>query len=131
MSIIYVMDKTYIVLIVDDEPDVVQLIKETLTLEKGVYNSFSADNGQLGYIKAKEIMPDIIILDVNMPRWDGYQTYLKLKSTMGTAHIPVIFLTASNKREDIDKALKLGIKHYLIKPFDPKDLLTKLKSILK
>ena len=118
-------------LIIDDDADIVELIKETLsTVENTKFNVNVSDNGQMGYVKAKELKPDLIILDVVMPRWNGFQTFEKLKSFDDTAKIPVIFLTAAHEKADIDKAVQLGVKHYLTKPFKPESLLKKVKEIL-
>jgi DNA-binding response OmpR family regulator len=118
-------------LVIDDDPDIVELIKETLASVEGIKFAVNvSDNGQMGYVKAKELKPDLIILDVVMPRWNGFQTYEKLKSFDDTSKIPVIFLTAAHEKADIEKAVKLGVKHYLTKPFQPENLVKKVKEVL-
>ncbi len=119
-------------LVIDDDQDIIELIKETLSTVEGAKFLINAcDNGQMGYVKAKELRPDLIILDVVMPRWNGFQTYEKLKSIDETAAIPVIFLTAAHKKEDIEQAVKLGVKNYLTKPFDPAALVKKIREVMK
>jgi CheY-like chemotaxis protein len=121
----------YKVLVVDDDDSLIELVRETLSSIKSAKILITAtDNGQSGYVKAKELKPDLILLDVYMPRWDGFQVYAMLKDHDETRNIPVVFLTASHDKSDIEKALKMGVRHYLAKPFDPEALLKKVKEIL-
>ena len=123
--------QVYKILIVDDNPDVVELIKESLDLIDTVRFEFIVcDNGQLGYIRAKEHLPNLIFLDVKMPRWDGYQAYENLMANDATSGIPVVFITALHEKDDILKAKTLKIKHYIVKPFDIETIIKKTKEIL-
>lgn len=120
------------VLIVDDDPDVLETVKETLhTVQEALFSLTVCDNGHAAYIKAKELKPDLIIMDVRMPRWDGFQAYERLKECEETASIPVLFLTAAAGREDIERARRLQVKHYIAKPFDPDTLVRKIRDILR
>jgi CheY-like chemotaxis protein len=124
--------KRFNIFIVDDDPDVVETVKETIhTIQEAIFSITVCDNGHTAYIKAKELFPDLILMDVTMPRWDGFQAYEKLQDNESTAKIPVLFLTAANRKEDLQRAVKLKIKHYLAKPFDTETLVKKIREILQ
>ncbi len=124
--------KTFHILAVDDDSDIIELIKEVVfEIKSARIQITTCDNGQLGYIKAKELLPDLILLDIRMPRWDGYQVFEHLKTNDETSKIPVLFITASINKADIEKARHMGIKHYLGKPFDVNTLSEKIKEILQ
>ena len=105
------------VLIVDDEH--VNLNILTHILEKD-YTIHTASDGAGAVEKAKELLPDLILLDIVMPGTDGYETLLKLKNIEETKDIPVIFITGLNQPEEEEKGLTLGAADYILKPFSAK-----------
>ncbi len=115
------------VLIIDDQKEIRELI--TRTLRDSEFQVIEAENGRDGIIAARDQKPHIILLDVMMPKFDGYMTCSILKRNPSTKDIPVIFLTARKTKEDIQKALKAGGADYVMKPFDPSDLMTRLRRV--
>ncbi len=109
------------ILIADDDPVILRLIQVNLELEG--YEVITANNGQEAVDTATAEMPDLVILDIMMPRLDGYQACQQLKGSDATKDIPVIFLSAKAQQGDIDKGESYGVAAYLTKPFDPTELL--------
>lgn len=116
-----------IILIVEDNEDVREFIKDTLGSE---YKFFEAENGEVGLRNANDLIPDLIISDIMMPKMDGYEMTLKLKSDQKTSHIPIILLTARSGQENKIEGLKTGADDYLIKPFDARELHIKIKNLI-
>jgi len=119
------------VMIVDDEPDVVQLLSNRLTLEG--FNTLIAHNGSLALemLKDEQVRPKVILLDVIMPDPSGWDVIVALKSNPTTAAIPVILFSARGAEEDIKRGYELGARDYIVKPFEIKDLLIEIKSIVQ
>ena len=109
------------VLICDDDPVILRLLEVNLELEG--YQVLSAHNGQEALEIAKNELPDLIVMDIMMPRLNGYEAAEVLKSNADTASIPVVFLSAKAQQSDIDRGKAYGVEEYLTKPFDPGDLL--------
>lgn len=103
------------ILIAEDDPNIRTLMEEALNK---TYEIISVDNGFSAYTKAKEEAVGLIILDLFLPRMDGLTVCRKLKSEEQTNNIPILIVSAYNKKELIVALLKLGIKHFLAKPFD-------------
>jgi CheY-like chemotaxis protein len=116
------------VLVCDDDPVILRLVQVNLELE-GI-EVLLADNGERAIEVATAEHPDLIVLDIMMPRLDGYETCARLKAADGTKDIPVVFLSAKAQQTDIDKGLAYGVSEYLTKPFDPDDLVESVKSLL-
>lgn len=116
------------ILVVEDNPDVRKYIVEKL---KGNYNVSEAENGLTGFEVACRDIPDLVISDVMMPEMDGFTFCQALKTDNRTSHIPVILLTA--RAEDADKitGLETGADDYLIKPFNTKELLVRIKNLIE
>lgn len=114
------------ILIVDDEPNI--LLSLEFLFKKEGYKVFIARDGEeaLGIIEEK--VPALIILDIMMPKVDGYEVCKHVKSAY--PDMKVIFLTAKSKQQDVQKGLNLGADMYLTKPFSTKDLVTKVKTLL-
>ena len=91
---------------------------------------FEAENGEQGIALAREVMPNIILLDYNMPVMDGYHALIEFKSDPALKEIPVIMLTTETVKETVIKLVKLGLKDYIAKPFTREVLLNKLDPIL-
>jgi DNA-binding response OmpR family regulator len=116
------------ILIADDDNSLRFLISETLLLDSGKYIIYEASDGMDAYNKIINITPDIVILDVMMPKLNGYQILEKLKET--TIDIPkIVMLTAKVQQEDIKKGLDLGATKYIFKPFSPMELLNIINEI--
>lgn len=108
------------ILICDDDPVILRLVQVNLELEG--YDVLLAHHGEEAYEVATAELPDLIILDIMMPRWDGYRTCQELKANEKTHSIPVVFLSAKAQASDIQKGKDIGVDEYLTKPFDPSDL---------
>ena len=120
-------DKKPCLLIAEDNEDVRAFIKDIC---KADYVIIEADNGADALDFATELMPDIIITDVMMPKMDGYELCRRLKSDDKTNHIPIVMLTARADNSDKIEGLSLGADDYLIKPFGTLELLTRLKNLI-
>lgn len=116
------------ILICDDDPTILRLLQVNLELEG--YDVLLANHGEEAYEVATREIPDLIILDIMMPRMDGYQTCEKLKATEATKAIPVIFLSAKAQQSDIDVGKSFGVSDYLTKPFDPETLVQVVERLL-
>jgi CheY-like chemotaxis protein len=109
------------ILICDDDPVILRLLQVNLELEG--YEVLSAHHGEEAVRIAAEEHPDCVILDIMMPRMDGYQAVKEIKSNDDTRDIPVVFLSAKAQQADIEKGRAYGVTDYLTKPFDPTELL--------
>src|SRR5918912_3075390 len=109
------------VLVCDDDPVILRLLQVNLELEG--YRVLLAEDGEKAVEVAAAEHPDLVILDVMMPRMDGYEACRRLKAGELTRDIPVIFLSARAEKADIDKGRQQGASDYLTKPFDAGDLL--------
>lgn len=114
------------VLIVEDNDDLRDYIASCISSE---FEIITASDGEEGLARAQEFIPDIIILDIMMPKMDGIEMLRKLRSTSATSHIPVIMLTARSSSEARINSFEAGADAYLSKPFDPNELRVRLKQI--
>ena len=117
-----------IILVVEDNADVRAYIKDYLV---SGFQVAEARDGAEGIEKALEIIPDLIISDVMMPKKDGYEVCRTLKLDEKTSHIPTILLTAKAASENKIEGLEIGADDYLIKPFEPKELLARVKNLIE
>ena len=117
-----------ILLIIEDNQDVSTYINRLL---QDRYQVHVAQDGEEGVSKAVELIPDIIISDVMMPKKDGYQVTTQLKENYKTSHIPIILLTAKSHQIDVNQGLSAGADDYLSKPVNQKELLLRLANIDK
>ncbi|OQX82697.1 MAG: hypothetical protein B6D53_03970 [Candidatus Omnitrophica bacterium 4484_49] len=117
------------ILIVDDEPELVKAIE--VRLRASGYHVEVAYDGEEGVKKAREFNPDLIILDIVMPRLNGYEVCKILKSNADTRNIPILILTASQQREMEKKCLALGANIALMKPFETEELLLLVNQLLE
>ena len=123
-----VMDKKRI-LIVDDEEDIVNVLR--FRLEANNYAVLSASEGQEGLNKARAEKPDLIILDLMLPKLDGYKVCRMLKFDESYKSIPIIMFTARAQKKDEELGMEMGADAYIAKPFEPEVLLAKIKELLE
>jgi len=116
------------ILIVDDEQDIVETLK--FILEAQGYTCFCAYNGEDGLNKAKEIMPNLIILDVMMPKINGYKISRLLKYDNKYKDIPIIMVTARSQEQDKLIGEETGVNEYISKPFELEEILAVVKKYL-
>lgn len=114
------------VLVVDDDENIVQLIR--LYLEKEDYTVCTAFNGKQAVNVFKSENPSIVILDIMMPEMDGNQVCREIRKT---SDVPIIMLTAKGETFDKVLSLELGADDYMVKPFEPKELVARIKAILR
>ncbi len=115
-----------IVLVVDDEPRMINFIRMNLELEH--FRVVPAENGSEAVRKVREMLPDCVLLDVMMPEMDGFET---LKMIREESNVPVIMLTAKGEEDDKVKGLNLGADDYMTKPFSPRELVTRVKAVVR
>lgn len=116
-------------LLIEDEPDLADNIKNILELNE--FDVTTARDGEEGIKLAAQIVPDIIISDILMPKKTGYEVLEQLSKDEKTSHIPFIFLTAKVEQRDLRKGMELGADDYLFKPFHSRELLSAIKARLK
>jgi len=119
-------DKQQAVLIVDDEPDLRHAVK--LYLDEEGYLTFTAKDGAEALEQVREKLPDLVVLDVMMPRMDGFETLKRLRQV---SPVPVIMLTVKGEEADKVKGLRLGADDYVTKPFSQKELLSRIEAVLR
>ncbi|MBI2580758.1 response regulator [Candidatus Woesearchaeota archaeon] len=117
------------ILVVDDEPNILKLVSFILA-SKG-YAVIEASGGAEGITKAKAEKPDLIILDVMMPKMDGFEAAKKLKSDPATRDIPILMLSSKAQFEDKMKGIDSGAMDYITKPFEKDELLQKIDEFLE
>ena len=116
------------ILIADDHPEVVELVR--VTLEGGNYEILDASDGKEALEKIRKMNPDLVLLDIIMPKMDGFEVCRKLKKDPQTKEIPIIMLTAKGQKLDQKKGRQIGARDYINKPFSPSHLLVKIEEIL-
>lgn len=117
------------ILIVDDEAELVDLVK--IRLEAAGYDVIKAYDGQEGLEKAKSEKPDLVLLDIMMPKMDGYKVCGLLKMDARFKKIPVILFSAKAQKEDAQLAKEVGADQYVTKPFEAAVLLSKIRELIK
>lgn len=117
------------ILVVDDEPDILNLLE--YNLKRSGFQAILAKDGPEAIEAAKAHKPDLVLLDIMLPDMEGTEVLRRLKSMEATASIPVIMLTA--KGEEVDKIVgfELGAEDYITKPFSPRELILRVKAVLK
>lgn len=117
------------ILIIDDEPNICSVVSQFF--EKKGFTAITAESGKEGIEIANQLVPDLILLDINMPKMDGFAVLVKLKNDQRTMSIPVVMLTG--RSDDIAKlsASALSSEYYITKPCDLEELDSKIKQILK
>jgi DNA-binding response OmpR family regulator len=116
------------ILLVDDETQLVAMVQ--MRLEANGYEVITANDGEEGLAKAKSEKPDLIMLDVMMPKMDGYKVCGLLKNDTRYCKIPIILFSARAQQGDKDVGGEVGADAYVTKPFEPSVLLAKIKDLL-
>ena len=115
-------------LVVDDEPSIAKIVRKPL--EVAGYDVNVAVDGLEGLTKARETTPELIVLDVMLPKMNGTEVCTTLKGDPKTKHIPILMLTAKAQRTDKEIGLQAGADAFLTKPFQLEELLEKIKALL-
>ncbi|MCX5715008.1 MAG: response regulator [Candidatus Omnitrophica bacterium] len=116
------------ILLVDDEPHIITMLENRM--KHAGYEVITASDGQEGLTKAQKEKPDLIILDLMLPKLDGYKVCRMLKFDEKYKHIPIIMFSARAQEGDKKMGEEVGADGYVIKPFEPQVLLGKIKDLL-
>jgi DNA-binding response OmpR family regulator len=116
------------ILVVDDEIYIVHILDFSLGMEG--YEVVTALDGEEALRKVSEAKPDLIVLDIMMPKMDGYETCKALKSDAATKDIPVILLSAKGRNVDMQTGYDVGADDYITKPFSPRKLVDRINAML-
>jgi CheY-like chemotaxis protein len=119
----------YKILVVDDEPPILRLMEFILAREG--HEMVVAVNGEEALAKVAEHKPDLILLDIMMPRIDGYEVVRRLRADTEHAGIPIIMLSAKAQDADVQKGVDAGVNEYITKPFSPPYLVEVVNKYLK
>jgi DNA-binding response OmpR family regulator len=117
-----------VVLVVDDDQDILELV--AFRLGRAGYKVLLAHDGQEGLEIALAEKPDLAVLDVMMPKLDGYELTRRLREEEATSRMPIILLTARAQDSDVDRGFEVGADDYLRKPFSPQELSARVQRIL-
>lgn len=117
------------ILVVDDDPAILELI--TLRLDLAGYETRTARDGADALRAIHETKPAAMILDINMPYMDGFEVLERLRGSGALARLPTMVLTARNNVEDVRRAISLGARDYMAKPFDDRMLLSRVARLLR
>lgn len=116
------------ILVAEDERDIRELINFTLTFAG--HQVTMVENGEEAVLKAQELQPDLIMMDVRMPKLTGYEACRKIKEIEMTKDIPVVFLTAKGQDEEVTTGIEVGAIAYILKPFELDKLTEQINEIL-
>jgi len=116
------------VVIADDDPDIRRLVEMTVT-NAGCDVTVASD-GEEALERVRDSMPDLVILDVLMPRRDGWEVARALKSDPATREVPVMFLTSRGQEHDVLEGFDSGAVDYMVKPFSPRELQVRVRAVL-
>jgi two-component system alkaline phosphatase synthesis response regulator PhoP len=118
-----------LILVAEDERDIRELVVISLQTN-GLTNIIEAHNGEEAVEQAKAHIPDLILMDVRMPKMTGYEACKALKDDPNTTNIPVVFLSAKGQEAEIKLGIELGAEEYILKPFAPDVLYQRVSDIL-
>lgn len=116
-------------LLIDDDPNLILLVKDYLEFRG--YEVITAENGREALEVLEQEIPDMIICDVMMPEMDGYQFVNQVRQDERTSWIPILFLSAKGQSQDKIKGLNIGADVYMVKPFEPEELVAQVEASLK
>jgi DNA-binding response OmpR family regulator len=117
-----------VVLAADDDEDILELV--VFRLERSGYTVLQARDGEEALELARSKRPDLAVLDVMMPKLDGFELTRRLRAEAATSRMPIILLTARAQDTDLDRGFQSGADDYLRKPFSPQELSTRVQAIL-
>ncbi len=117
------------IVIAEDERDIRDLI--TFTLQFAGHEVIATSNGAEAVEAVKREKPDLVLMDVRMPRMTGYEACRRLKADPETAHIPVVFLSAKGQESEVREGLEAGAVAYILKPFSPDELTRRVTELLQ
>ncbi|MBE0689298.1 MAG: response regulator [Anaerolineae bacterium] len=117
------------ILVAEDERDIRELIK--FTLSYAGHTVTAVGDGATAVDQAQKATPDLILMDVRMPRLTGYQECEQLKQIDALKSVPIVFLSAKGQDEEIQQGINVGAAAYILKPFSPQDLIDRVSEILK
>jgi CheY-like chemotaxis protein len=117
------------ILIAEDERDIRDLITFTLTFAG--YQVVAAANGEEALQKTRQEIPDLIMMDVRMPKMTGYEACIEMKKDPAIQHIPVVFLSAKGQDSEVNTGLEAGAVEYILKPFSPEELVGHVRDLLQ
>jgi DNA-binding response OmpR family regulator len=117
------------ILVAEDERDIRELINFTLSFAG--HEITLAANGEEAVAKAQEVLPDLIMMDVRMPKVTGYEACRQMKDIEAVKNIPVVFLSAKGQDEEIATGMEVGAIDYILKPFAPDELTQRISEILQ
>jgi two-component system, OmpR family, alkaline phosphatase synthesis response regulator PhoP len=117
------------ILVVDDEIYIVHILEFTLTMEG--YEVLTAADGEEALRKIEQDRPDLVVLDIMMPKMDGYEVCRRLRDDEDLRTLPVILLSAKGRPIDRETGLEVGADDYIVKPFSPRRLLEKIRELLE
>jgi PleD family two-component response regulator len=123
------VSETPVVLTADDDPTTTAIVRAVVT--QNAMTCHVARDGREAFERARELVPDAIVLDVNMPFRDGFEVLSALRSEPRTAAIPVLMLTSVQQEVDVVKGFRLGADDYVAKPFNPMELLARIKRLVR
>ena len=123
------MKPHYKILVVEDEKNITKVV--TYNLEREGYQMITARDGEEGLAKARKELPDLVILDLMLPKLDGLEVCRQLKSDPKSARIPIIMLTAKTQETDRVVGLEMGADDYVAKPFSVRELAARVKAVLR
>jgi two-component system alkaline phosphatase synthesis response regulator PhoP len=119
----------YTIAIVEDEPNIVELVKYNLDREG--YRTIAANDGRRGLELVRQELPDLVILDLMLPELDGMTVCKLLRAEPATRLIPIIILTAKSEEADRVLGLEMGADDYVTKPFSPRELVARVRAVLR
>ena len=117
------------ILIIEDDFDISELVQ--YNLEREGYKVFMEHDGERGYTRAVQIKPTLIVLDLMLPGLDGLSVCKQLRSHPVTQDVPIVMLTAKNEESDVVIGLEMGADDYVSKPFSPKELIARIRAVLR
>ena len=117
------------ILLIEDDPDIVELIR--YNLEREGYRVLTATDGELGLHEARRRKPGAVLLDLMLPGVDGLEVCRRLKQDEATRDTPILMVTAKGEESDIVAGLELGADDYIAKPFSPRELLARLRAVIR
>jgi DNA-binding response OmpR family regulator len=123
------MSRQPAILIVDDDPDICSMLE--FYFENLEYAVHVARRGAVAVRIARDVRPDVILLDVRLPDSDGFTVARTLRADRYTQHIPIVFLTGRNEPSDRVEALEIGADDFIAKPFDAQELRLRIERVLK